>query len=277
MTALKIAGCSLAVLLSSACALVQSPAERSHEIALLAGFTPLAPAAGSLRAYLRQNRSAGPPPQRLTVYIESDGAAWPAPGLPPQDPTPLKPLVMQMAAADASPAVAYLGRPCQYLGPAALGQCDPALWTRGRFSEPAVAAVNRAVDALKAASGAREIALAGYSGGGAMAALIAARRPDTVCLVTVASPLDTAAWTSAIGVSALRTSLNPLDHAARLTGLPQTHFTGTRDAVVPPATIARFIAQMQRAQVIARADFDHDCCWARDWRELLRQSCLQAP
>ena len=81
-------------------------------------------------------------------------------------------------------------------------------------------AVNRAIDALKAASGALGIALAGYSGGGAMAALIAARRPDTVCLVTVAAPLDTGAWTQAIGVSPLRTSLNPLDHAARLASLP---------------------------------------------------------
>ncbi len=277
MSALKIAACGLAALLSTACALVQSPAERTQDIALSAGFVPLDPPAGALRAYLRQSGNPGAPPQRLTVYIESDGAAWPAPDLPPHDPTPLKPLVMQMAAADVSPAVAYLGRPCQYLDAAALGQCDPALWTRGRFSEAAVAAVNRAIDTLKAASGARDIALAGYSGGGAMAALIAARRPDTVCLVTVASPLDTGAWTRAIGVSPLRTSLNPLDHAARLAGLPQTHFTGTRDNVVPPATIARFIAPMQRAQVIARAGFDHDCCWARDWRELLRQSCLHAP
>ena len=174
-------------------------------------------------------------------------------------------------------AVAYLGRPCQYLAEAALRDCDPALWTRGRFSEAAVAAVNLAVDALKAASGAREVALAGYSGGGAMAALIAARRTDAVCLVSVASPLDTGTWTRTIGVSPLRTSLNPLDQSGALAHLPQTHYTGTRDEIVPPQTIAAFLAPMKKARVITRADFDHECCWARDWRELVRQSCLYVP
>ena len=267
-----------AMLVSTACALVQSPAERAHDIALSSGFSRIDASTGELRAYLRvPGNASAAPPQRLTIYIESDGAAWPAADLPPRDPTPLKPLVVQMAVADDGPAVAYLGRPCQYLDSVALDQCDSALWTRGRFSETAVAAVNRAVDVLKAASGARRIALAGYSGGGAMAALIAARRRDTVCLATIASPLDTAAWTRAIGVSPLRTSLNPLDHTAALTDMPQTHFTGARDAVVPPATIARFIAPMKKARVISSSEFDHDCCWARDWRELLRQSCLRAP
>ncbi len=269
---------ALAACLCTGCALVQSPAERAHHIALSAGFVPLDLPAGSLRAYLRKTgkAEAGPEPQ-LTIYIEGDGAAWHAPDRPPRDPTPVNPLVIQMAAADPSVAVAYLGRPCQYLDAAVLQRCDPALWTRGRFSEPAVAAVNRAVDAIKAASGAREISLAGYSGGGAMAALVAARRRDTVCLVSIASPLDTVAWTRAIGVSPLLTSLNPLDHATALVDVPQTHFTGARDAVVAPVTIAAFMVPMKKARVIAKADFDHDCCWARDWRELLRHSCLHAP
>lgn len=274
----RVVGSVLVAWLCSACALVQSPAERTHEMALSAGFAPLHLPADALRAYLRKPEDAGAAPvRRLTIYIESDGAAWPAPDRPPSDPTPLKPLVMQMAAADPSAAVAYLGRPCQYLSAAALYECDPALWTRGRFSEPAVAAVNRAVDSAKTASGAREIALVGYSGGGVMAALIAARRRDAVCLVSVAAALDTAAWTRSIGVSPLRTSLNPLDHAAALVEVRQTHFTGMRDDVVPPATIAAFVARMNQAQVISRADFDHECCWARDWRMLLGQSCLQTP
>ena len=276
MSVLKLMLCATAVLVSTGCALVQSPAERAHKIALSAGFARIE-SAGALRAYLRVSGNASATRQRLTIYLESDGAAWPAADLPPRDPTPFNPLVLQMAAADDAPAVAYLGRPCQYLDAAALGQCDSALWTRGRFGEAAVASVNRAVDALKAASGAREIALAGYSGGGAMAALIAARRRDTVCLATIASPLDTAAWVRAIGVSPLRTSLNPQDHTAALIDLPQTHFTGARDTVVPPATIARFIAPMKKARVIASNEFDHDCCWVRDWPDLLRQSCLRAP
>ena len=36
--------------------------------------------------------------QTLTVYIESDGAPWRVPDEPPFDPTPHKPMVLQMAA-----------------------------------------------------------------------------------------------------------------------------------------------------------------------------------
>jgi dienelactone hydrolase len=258
------------MLLCASCALVQAPSERADEIARSAGFVQVGVPA--LRAYLRKPASAAAP--RLTVYIESDGAPWLAPNRPPADPTPIKPLVLQMAVSDPASMVAYLGRPCQYLDAAGLEGCDPALWTHGRFSEGAVAAVNRAVDALKLASGAREIALAGYSGGGTMAALIAARRRDTVCLVSVAAPLDTGAWTRAIGVSPLRTSLNPLDQAGALADLVQTHFVGARDDVTPPSSIRAFVGAMRRARVISRAEFDHECCWARDWPALLAQSCL---
>ena len=218
----------------------------------------------------------GTAPARLTIYLESDGAPWPAPDRPPYDPTPVKPLVLQMAIADDAAPVAYIGRPCQYLDDAALAHCDPALWTHGRFSQAAVAAISQAVDQLKRAAGARDVALAGYSGGGTMAALVAARRNDVTCLVSIASPLDTAAWTRAIGVSPLRSSLNPASFTAALSGIEQTHFTGSDDEVVPPATIAAFVVPMKKARVIARAGVDHDCCWARDWRELKRQSCLAA-
>ncbi len=267
----RLLGC-LAALLCASCPLVQAPAERADAIARSAGFVPVGVPA--LRAYLRTGAS--PRSSTLSLYIESDGAPWLAPHRPPADPTPIKPLVLQMAASDPATMVAYLGRPCQYLDAAGLDGCDPALWTHGRFSEAAVAAVNRAVDVLKQASGAREIALVGYSGGGAMAALIAARRRDTVCLVSVAAPLDPGAWTRAIGVSPLRTSLNPLDQAGALADLAQTHFVGARDDVTPPSTIRAFVAAMRRARVISRADFDHECCWARDWPALLAQSCLAA-
>ena len=45
---------------------------------------------------------------------------------------------------------------------------------------------------------------------------------------------------------------------------------GADDAVVPPDIVARFVgAHGGRLEVLA--DFDHDCCWARDWAQLLRR------
>ncbi len=265
-------GCMALLVMAAGCAVIQSPAERAAVIAAEARLLEVQLPASALKAYLRQPAAANT--RRLTIYLESDGAPWLAPDRPPADPTPIKPLVLRMAAADPSSPVAYLGRPCQYLDAVELAKCDPALWTRGRFSETAVAATNRAVSKLKERSGALRIALVGYSGGGALGALVAARRTDVECLVSVASPLDTAAWTRALGVSPLRESLNPADVASGLATVRQTHFTGAADRVVPPATIGRFIASQRATRIVNRAAFDHECCWADEWPQLRAQSCL---
>jgi pimeloyl-ACP methyl ester carboxylesterase len=257
----------------AACALLQSHPERIRTIAVGAGFLPVEVADQRLRAFLRNSGQAGPN-SRLTVYLESDGAPWRRPDEPPADPTPHKPMVLNMAIGDTSGAVAYLGRPCQYLEPEALAGCDPALWMRARFSEDAVAAMDRAVSRLKKSAGVAEVNLVGYSGGGAMAALIAARRSDVSCLVTIAAPLDTRAWTEALKVSPLDYSLNPADVARKLSAVRQTHFRGRKDTVVPPSTTQGYLLKVPQALVIDKQAYDHQCCWGDDWPELRRESCL---
>ena len=111
------------------CALVQTPAERVHAIAEAARFVQVDIPGSQLRTYLKA--LPGHQTQRLTVFIESDGAPWPWPDLPPSDPTPLRPLVMGIAAIESSDLVAYVARPCQFLPPYELANCDPALWTSG--------------------------------------------------------------------------------------------------------------------------------------------------
>ena len=263
-----------AVFLLVACALLQSPAERIRTLAASGGFSPAEVSDKRLRAFLRNAAGNAGPNSRLTVYLESDGAPWRMPDEPPADPTPHKPMVLNMAITDVSGAVAYLGRPCQYLEPEALAGCDPALWIRGRFSEDAVAAMDLAVSRLKKSSGAAAVNLVGYSGGGAMAALVAGRRSDVSCLVTIAAPLDTRAWTEALKVSPLDYSLNPADFAKKLASVRQTHFRGSKDTLVPPLTSQGFLSQVPRALVIDKQWYDHQCCWADDWPELRRESCL---
>ena len=258
-----------AIALLSGCALVQSPTERVETIAKEAGMAEVALQDRRLRGFAKASAGA-----RLTVYIESDGAPWISRDQPPYDPTPIKPVVLHMAAADASASVAYLGRPCQYLSERELDNCDPALWTLGRYSEDAVAASQAAVDLLKRRAGAQSINLVGYSGGGAMAALVAARRQDVACLVTLAAPLDTNAWADAIGVTRLRLSLNPADYAERLMRVPQTHFVGARDITVPAGSIRRFIEKTPAAKVLTLERFTHTCCWEDEWKELRNRSCL---
>lgn len=254
------------------CVALLSPREAAWQFAIGRGFFDVHLPDPHLKALLRQRPSAGT--GRLTIYIESDGAPWPFRDAPPADPTPLKRSVLAMADADPSALVAYLGRPCQYLELHELERCDPMYWTLGRFSPDAIAATARGVEALKRAAGATSLALVGYSGGGAMAALVASARSDVGCLVTLAAPLDTDAWTDAIGVSRLAASRNPLEVAPRLAGLAQSHFRGRDDRLVPPATSARFLARVPAARVTDLDGVDHTCCWQDAWPRLRESTCL---
>lgn len=132
-----------------------------------------------------------------------------------------------------SPNVVYIARPCQFTrnDPA----CRSTYWTDRRFSEDVIASMNHAVDVLRAPA-AGPVHLVGFSGGGAVAALVAARRGDVASLRTVAGNLDHRALNAHHRVSPMPASLNAVDVAPRLAAVPQAHFVGTKDDVVPPSS-----------------------------------------
>ncbi|MFY9477644.1 MAG: hypothetical protein WAQ08_08300 [Aquabacterium sp.] len=124
---------------------------------------------------------------------------------------------------------------------------------------------------IKRRHGASRLVLVGYSGGGAVAALLAARRADVVALVTVAGNLDHQAWTSLHGIRPLDSSLNPIDQAGRLARLRQWHLVGEQDRVVPADLVRAFVARQgsgAQATVIVELGFGHACCWAQQWPRL---------
>jgi hypothetical protein len=132
---------------------------------------------------------------RLVIYFEGDGLAFLSPERFSEDPTPLQPLVLGLALAaraDTDSNVVYLARPCQYTG--LLKACQPDYWTAKRFAPEVIAAMDDAVSQLKARYGASQLTLVGYSGGAAVAALLAERRDDVDRLVSVAGNLSTKRW-----------------------------------------------------------------------------------
>ncbi len=199
----------------------------------------------------------------LTVVIEGDGDAHDSQGRPSADPTPKDPLGFRIAQAWPQGPVAWLGRPCQYVKDLA---CTPADWTTARYSERAVAASSLAIDELKRRSGATRLRLVGWSGGGTMAALVAARRTDVAVLITLAAPLDIAAWTRWHGTSPLIGSLDPA--AATLPpAIVQLHVLGRFDQVVPPA-LGEPAARRRGGTVLVWPE-KHPCCWAKRAARLL--------
>jgi pimeloyl-ACP methyl ester carboxylesterase len=166
--------------------------------------------------------------------------------------------------------VVYLGRPCQYVI-AGGANCDSKWWSTARYSDEVVAAVDRMVDRLLARHSAEGLILVGYSGGGAVAALLAARRRDVRGLVTIAANLDTEAWAELHRVSPLMDSVNPASRAADIGRTPQVHFAGAKDAIVPPAIIQSFMARLPSksdAELVVEPAFDHKCCWSLEWERL---------
>lgn len=210
----------------------------------------------------------------LVIYIEGDGAPWPSAYQPPRDPTPRPPQALLLAEQDPSPSVAYLARPCQYLDDGARRRCASEYWAGRRYSPEVLEAMNAALDTLKQRSGARQLSLVGYSGGGVIAALLASRRPDVSELITIAAPLALSEWVATNGLSPLYGSLDPLTQPPLQTGVQATHFVGARDNIVAPALVAHYVAE-RGGRLVQVDDFDHDCCWQRDWPSLLARARIQ--
>lgn len=210
----------------------------------------------------------------LVVYIEGDGYAWKSANELSSDPTPRQPRVLELAVQDPAGNVVYLARPCQYLPDNEIGRCPPVLWSVSRYTEEVIEALDIAIDSLKREADAERVRLVGVSGGGTLAALVAARRDDVVGLVTVAANLDHELWTGRHGLTPLIDSRNAADVAAFIEDIPQVHFVGARDDNVTRAEVDAYVARMEdgsSTQVVVVPAFDHTCCWARDWPRLLEQ------
>jgi pimeloyl-ACP methyl ester carboxylesterase len=255
--------------LSTACATAPA-AEFDREAAQL-GFsaTSVAGASHPLRVYASNRGSAadtvpaGAAPRSnrpLHIYLDGDGRPFVRRDRVARDPTPQDPLTLRLLAADPGPAL-YLGRPCYH---GLESRCDAQLWTNARYGEVVLASMAAAITAIAAARAPAGVVLIGYSGGGTLAVLLAARLPAVNAVVTVAANLDVAAWTRLHGYSPLTDSLDP----ARMTEgrvVPQWHLTGSLDRNVPPALNAGLAARLPCAEFKVIEGFDHHCCWAETW------------
>lgn len=207
----------------------------------------------------------------IRIYIEGDGRAWETKSRLSGDPTPSNPVALVLAAADPSDAVVYIARPGQFPAPDS-SDCDPAYWSARRFAPEVVESFNEVIDILKKKSGAKNIELVGYSGGGAIAVLVAGARSDITMLRTVAGNLDPKALCSYHHVSQLDGSMDPMDAAQKISHIPQRHFVGSKDKTVPPSIVESFVKREgntdpERITVIDGAT--HKDGWSERWKELL--------
>ncbi len=246
---------------------VDSRRDVAFEVASKAGLQGISLDTGmfGLAGFHRLGNSQKP----ASVYIEGDGFAWIDRYTVSRNPTPRDPLALKLAALDRAERVLYLARPCQYVELSTERNCDQKYWTGHRFSQQVVASYNQALDRIKKEFKVSGFHLIGFSGGGAIVALLAAQRSDILSLRTIAGNLDHVALNKFRRVSPLTGSLDPIAIAPKLKNLPQIHYAGGQDSVVPSWVSQAFVRAVGASPCVSVKivpDASHLEGWLRMWR-----------
>lgn len=223
----------------------------------------------SLMAYERMHERHEP----ATIYIEGDGELTGDFRMDSKNPTPRNPVALHIATRDLAENVVYLARPCQYSG---VEGCDTAYWGNKRLSQEVIDSYQAALDEIKKRYDIEGFNLVGFDGGGGIAAILAAKRTDVLSLRTVAGNLDTAVYAQTHGIPPLDGSLNPVDFAGQLVSVPQCHYVGGQDTVIPPAILQSYLQALGPSNCVQYKfvqEAEHQKGWVDKWPEFLEQSC----
>lgn len=212
------------------------------------------------------------PEQAINVYIEGDGLAWVSRHQLSTDPTPREAIGLALAVQDTAGNVVYLARPCQF-NDFNQTPCDSDYWSNKRFSEKVIDAMNDEVDSFVLKTHGQKVNLIGYSGGAAVAVLIAARRNDIASLRTVAGNLDHVYVNKIHQVDLMPESLNAIELANEISLIPQLHFVGLQDQVIAKEVALRFIGQQKskNCSALLEVEATHQEGWVKQWKQLLLQ------
>ncbi len=165
----------------------------------------------------------------LTVYIEGDGQAWLDRFTPSSDPTPTDPVAFKLALVDKSENVIYLARPCQYI---LSSGCNKAIWTSLQYSENILNTYKNILSELSKTY--KEIHLVGYSGGAAIAIYLASIEDLKIKSIrTVAGNINPDEITQLLNLSGYKKSVNFYSIEDKIKDIPQTHYYGSKDKVIP--------------------------------------------
>jgi pimeloyl-ACP methyl ester carboxylesterase len=175
------------------------------------------------------------------VLIEGDGKAYLNRTTISPNPTPQHPIALQLAAKSRHANVLYLARPCQFVDVNQAPHCTPKVWTTHRYNQTVVDATHDALKLHLKHHPAQGIHFVGFSGGALIAASLATSRADTLSLQTVAGNLDVQAFTTHHNISPLPNSVQLNKAFNTLKNIPQIHFTGGADKVIPTHLIAHFL------------------------------------
>lgn len=266
---------SLFILMALAgCATIPSPQERLKNVDEIVEHHPLTSSSIKTSAFnlfsVSDNRIGECADKNLKVYIEGDGLSWISSSRISDNPTPINPLMLKLMVIDHDPCKVYIARPCQYVSSPI---CNQEYWTNKRFGNDVISTYQEALNYLKESVHNRNFILIGYSGGGAIALLTAAKREDVQKIVTIAGNIDTDIWVKNHHLSPLIGSLNPADYAKQIENIEQWHFIGKEDTVVPKYVFDSYLSQCANRKNIhfKEVDATHSKNWEIIYSDLLSE------
>src|SRR5258708_6960271 len=128
-------------------------------------------------------------------------------------------------------------------------ECSGALWTSERYSREVVASMSAAAATYITEHHFEQVLIVGWSGGGTLAALMAADLPHVRGLVSIAGNLDRDTGARLNESLPLQGSLNPSLEPPLPADLKQWYLVGERDKKVPAAATARYFARVPQDRV----------------------------
>lgn len=222
-----------------------------------------------LRSYERIHNRGG----NANLYIAGDGSVSTSTEEWAVNPTPKNPVALHLASKDRADNVIYIARPCQYTSMLSKGEiCNDSVWKDERFSSTVIKSFGKALDDIADRYDISGFNLIGYSGGAAIATLLAAERNDIISIRTVAGILDHEAHSTVTNTPALDGSLNPVREAGALTQTPQYHFIGGQDNYVPPTVLHSYLQAMPPTncvQTMIVQEAGYEAGWVDKWPDLL--------
>ena len=254
------------------CSTVERRLQNAENIASSHGFLEVSYKTSIFTLY-GQEKILNPLTGKVHIYIEGDGLSWARPNRISDDPTPKNPVALKLAAQDPYENVIYWARPCQFNLSENKSLCTPAIWTDSRMGLSVIQAFKEALERVRHWYSFEHITLVGYSGGGGIATLLAAECPPIHLLITIAGNLDPVSWTHHHGLRPLKKSLNPIDSVHQLREVPQIHFVGEKDRIIPPFLVQKYLGALgksEKAKLIIVKGQNHHSGWDRRWKSLLQ-------
>jgi predicted esterase len=201
------------------------------------------------------------PKKPIRIYIGGDGRAYVNNYQPSLDPTPTSNFLISLIAQDPSPNLVYIARPCQFVESK---KCEEKYWTSERFSAEAIAAIDEVVSEFSD----HKIEIVGYSGGALVA--LELEQKNIKNIRTIAGNLDLETFAAMHGIAPI---VAPKINYKNLAKIPQIHFVGAEDKIIPLAVTEAYEGTLPRkncVKVKIISGTTHNENWQKEWADLLK-------